>query len=519
MLGGDGLDVAGAQARRRGGGRRLRDDLRGGRGLRRRARARARRPAASARCPPAGGRRGRGRSWRPCRPRTRRRRPRARRACRPSARRRRPGARVRRRTRTVPRPARRPSPARAAAALGDGGDPDGGAEDHLVVLGHAVVDGHGPGREVVGGGDPPRASRPAARRAPTSADAGDAASEQRTNAAQGIRTQSRRRLTAILRGRVAATPITARLPAGHGGAHGYDASQGRFRAHGPRGRQAVGPEVALVRAQQPALEPRPHPRRVRPPARVLPLAAARQRAGDAARGPAGARASTCCSSRTCGSRRRRPGRIRIGAGSFLNLGVQVAAVELVDIGAHCMLANGCFVTDGSHRFDDPDRPVPWQGFTTKGPTRIGDNVWCGANVVVTSGVTIGRRCVIGANSVVTRDLPPFSDRRGLARARVLTPDRVPLAGSCRASSPRTPSERRRRRRRAARARPATPKPSAAPLRPARLLAAGPRRREDHEREDGGHERARPANEVHTTRRSVPQWTAPISPPPSGSGRP
>ena len=74
----------------------------------------------------------------------------------------------------------------------------------------------------------------------------------------------------------------------------------------------------------------------------------------------------------------------------------VAAVELVEIGDHCMFANGCFVTDGDHRFDDPDKPVPWQGFTTKGPTRIGDNVWCGANVVVTSGVTIGERCVIGA---------------------------------------------------------------------------------------------------------------------------
>jgi acetyltransferase-like isoleucine patch superfamily enzyme len=113
-----------------------------------------------------------------------------------------------------------------------------------------------------------------------------------------------------------------------------------------------------------------------------------------------------------------PGRIRIGPGSFLNLGVQVAAVGLVDIGAHCMLANGCFVTDGSHRFDDPHRPVPWQGFTSKGPTRIGDNVWCGANVVVTSGVTVGRRCVIGANAVVTRDLPPFSVAAG-APARVL----------------------------------------------------------------------------------------------------
>ena len=34
---------------------------------------------------------------------------------------------------------------------------------------------------------------------------------------------------------------------------------------------------------------------------------------------------------------------------------------------HCMFANGCFVTDGNHRFDDPDQPVTWQGFTTKGP--------------------------------------------------------------------------------------------------------------------------------------------------------
>jgi acetyltransferase-like isoleucine patch superfamily enzyme len=113
-----------------------------------------------------------------------------------------------------------------------------------------------------------------------------------------------------------------------------------------------------------------------------------------------------------------PGRIRIGSGTFLNLGVMVAAMDLVEIGDHCMLANGCFVTDSNHRFDDPDMPVPWQGFTTRGPTRIGDNVWLGANVVVTSGVTIGERCVVGANSVVTADLPPFSVAVG-APARVV----------------------------------------------------------------------------------------------------
>jgi acetyltransferase-like isoleucine patch superfamily enzyme len=111
-------------------------------------------------------------------------------------------------------------------------------------------------------------------------------------------------------------------------------------------------------------------------------------------------------------------RVRIGGGTFLNLGVMVASAELVEIGAHCMFANGCFVSDAAHRFDDPHVPVPWQGFTSKGPTRIGDNVWCGAHVVVTSGVTVGERCVIGANSVVTQDIPPFSIAMG-APARVL----------------------------------------------------------------------------------------------------
>ncbi len=110
--------------------------------------------------------------------------------------------------------------------------------------------------------------------------------------------------------------------------------------------------------------------------------------------------------------------VRIGAGTFLNIGVMIAAERLVEIGDHCMLANGCFVTDSSHRYDDPEQPVPWQGFETKGPTRIGDNCWLGANVVVTAGVEIGERCVIGANSVVTRDIEPFSVAAG-APARVL----------------------------------------------------------------------------------------------------
>jgi len=111
-------------------------------------------------------------------------------------------------------------------------------------------------------------------------------------------------------------------------------------------------------------------------------------------------------------------RVRIGSGTFLNIGVMVAAATLVEIGDNCMLANGCVVTDADHRFDDPTRPVTWQGFTSRGPTRLGDDVWLGAHVVVTSGVTIGDRCVVGANSVVTSDLPAATVAVG-APARVV----------------------------------------------------------------------------------------------------
>lgn len=47
------------------------------------------------------------------------------------------------------------------------------------------------------------------------------------------------------------------------------------------------------------------------------------------------------------------------------------------------------------------------------PVTIGNDVWLGANVVVTGGVTIGDGCVIGAGSVVTRDIPPFSLAAGV----------------------------------------------------------------------------------------------------------
>jgi acetyltransferase-like isoleucine patch superfamily enzyme len=111
-------------------------------------------------------------------------------------------------------------------------------------------------------------------------------------------------------------------------------------------------------------------------------------------------------------------RIAIGAGCFLNRNTMLAAQERIEIGDHTMLANGCFVGDAEHRYDDPDTPVTWQGFSSKGPVRIGANCWFGVNCAVTGGTEIGDRCVVGANSVVTGDVPAGTIVAG-APARVI----------------------------------------------------------------------------------------------------
>jgi acetyltransferase-like isoleucine patch superfamily enzyme len=111
-------------------------------------------------------------------------------------------------------------------------------------------------------------------------------------------------------------------------------------------------------------------------------------------------------------------RIEIGRGCFLNRETMLAAHELIEIGDHVMFANHCFVGDSDHRYDDPDLPITWQGFTPRGPVRIGDNVWLGKGTVVQGGRTIGDRCVVGSNSVVTKDLPAGTIAAGVP-AKVL----------------------------------------------------------------------------------------------------
>lgn len=99
----------------------------------------------------------------------------------------------------------------------------------------------------------------------------------------------------------------------------------------------------------------------------------------------------------------------------------------VSIGRYCILAPNVFVSSGTHTFDAiPHRTIQEQEGLAPSPdlpVRIFDDCWLGINAVVIRGVTIGRGCVVGANTVVPLALPPYSVTGGNP-ARVL---RVRLA--------------------------------------------------------------------------------------------
>jgi acetyltransferase-like isoleucine patch superfamily enzyme len=95
------------------------------------------------------------------------------------------------------------------------------------------------------------------------------------------------------------------------------------------------------------------------------------------------------------------GFIRIGNYSLICPGARISAATEITVGDSCMLAQGVFITDSDwHGVYDRSQPV---GNTV--PVRIGDNVWIGDSAIVCKGVTIGRNSIIGAGSVVVRDIP------------------------------------------------------------------------------------------------------------------
>jgi acetyltransferase-like isoleucine patch superfamily enzyme len=95
------------------------------------------------------------------------------------------------------------------------------------------------------------------------------------------------------------------------------------------------------------------------------------------------------------------GRIEIGNHTFINYGSSIAARALVKIGSYCHLGHYTFVMD-----NDQHDVVTHTELPQSEPVIIEDHVWIGSKAVILPGVRIGSRAVIGAGSIVTKDIPP-----------------------------------------------------------------------------------------------------------------
>ncbi len=93
--------------------------------------------------------------------------------------------------------------------------------------------------------------------------------------------------------------------------------------------------------------------------------------------------------------------IFIGVGTFINYGCTILDTAKVSIGKRCWIAPNVQIYAATHPVDAFER----QKVCLAKPVSIGDDVWLGGSVIVCPGVSIGERAVIGAGSVVTRDIP------------------------------------------------------------------------------------------------------------------
>ena len=85
-------------------------------------------------------------------------------------------------------------------------------------------------------------------------------------------------------------------------------------------------------------------------------------------------------------------------------GLQVLAFASVVIEDDVMFANNVFIADGTHASGNAEIPYKYQGVGEPRPIHIGRGSWIGQNVVILPGVRIGPHAIVGANSVVTRDV-------------------------------------------------------------------------------------------------------------------
>lgn len=109
------------------------------------------------------------------------------------------------------------------------------------------------------------------------------------------------------------------------------------------------------------------------------------------------------------------GTLEIGEAAYINYGCSISASKWVSIGPRCNVGTYCILIDNDFHHLEPERR---NERPESHPIVLEENVWLGARVIVLRGVTIGKDSVVGAGSVVTKDIPPRSVAVGMP-ARVI----------------------------------------------------------------------------------------------------
>jgi acetyltransferase-like isoleucine patch superfamily enzyme len=97
----------------------------------------------------------------------------------------------------------------------------------------------------------------------------------------------------------------------------------------------------------------------------------------------------------------------VAIGDHTIIGIGSIIIGPVAIGNNVMLAQHIVMSGLNHGYEDVSIPPSQQDVDCKLIT-VEENVWIGANAVITAGVTIGKHAVVGAGSIVTKDVPPYS---------------------------------------------------------------------------------------------------------------
>jgi maltose O-acetyltransferase len=103
---------------------------------------------------------------------------------------------------------------------------------------------------------------------------------------------------------------------------------------------------------------------------------------------------------------------KVALGDNSNIGQNAQLLGPVSIGANVMMGPEVLIFTNNHCFERTDVPMIDQGLSEVLPVKIEDDVWIGARVIILPGVTIGSGSIIGAGSIVTKSVPPFSIAAG-----------------------------------------------------------------------------------------------------------